>query len=270
MTAVSKTPKATGVSPRATRAKAPAKARAVKTTSVKTEPAATKAVRTTRAKSNRAKKTAAPAKTATTKKLRVESSAAAKTAHSNKPDATAAKLAKRNELLQRARKGGADEGAHANAHDQMPGRVQLPGPGEIFGQAAWLMMMSQTHKHLFIGDMEWLLTPPIMLKQFRIWRNNNIPFAFASWAYLNEDSIQRLKSGNRRLSPADWNNGEEAWLIDMVCPHGDPERVLQDLKENVFADRTLMTLRPNFDGQGVMAVEVSVGALDRTDAFLKG
>jgi len=175
-------------------------------------------------------------------------------------------MTQRDELLQRARKGG----GQPNAQEQVPGRVQLPGPGEIFGQAAWLMMMSQTHKHLFLGDMEWLLTPPIMLKQFRIWRNNNIPFAFASWAYLNEDSIQRLKSGNRRLSPADWNNGEEAWLIDMVCPHGDPERVLQDLKENVFADRTLMTLRPKQDGQGIDAIEVRTEDLNLQRSMNKG
>lgn len=261
MTAVSKTTKATGASTRATRAKAPAKARAVKTTSVKTKPAATKAVRATRAKSNQAKKPSPPAKTATTKKSQVKNSAAAKTAHSNKRDTTAAKLAKRDELLQRARKGATDEDAQANAHDQMPGRVQLPGPGEIFGQAAWLMMMSQTHKHLFIGDMEWLLTPPIMLKQFRIWRNNNIPFAFASWARLNEESEQRLLSGNRRLSPADWNNGDKAWLIDLVCPHGDPEPVLRDLKENVFSNDPLMTLRPDSGGKGVIAVEVEIEGL---------
>lgn len=176
----------------------------------------------------------------------------------NSASTTDERAAKKEELLQRARRAAAPVVAAAASSQTS---IKLPGPGEIFGQAAWLMMMSQTHKHLFLSDLEWLLTPPIMLKQFRIWRNNNIPFAYASWARMNEEGEHRLLAGNRRLSPADWNNGGTVWLIDLVCPHGDPEAVLRDLKESVFADEILMTVRPDTDGKGVRAVEVKAEEL---------
>jgi len=54
------------------------------------------------------------------------------------------------------------------------------------------MMRSAPHRHLFVGDLEWLLLPPIALKQFRLWRRDNMPVAFASWAMLSDEVEARL------------------------------------------------------------------------------
>jgi len=137
-----------------------------------------------------------------------------------------------------------------------------PGPNPaaaVLGEVNWLMTRSPAHKHLFIADMEWLVAPAIMLKQFRIWHQEGTPVAYASWAFLSEEAEQRLLSGVRKLSPGDWNSGDRAWLIDLVAPHGGGEGFLANLKQKVFADRELKTLRPDPDGNGAKAEVVSGG-----------
>ncbi len=58
------------------------------------------------------------------------------------------------------------------------------------------MMQSRAHRHLFVGDMEWLLVPPIAHRQFRLWRRANMPpkrpGAYASWAMLSDEVEARL------------------------------------------------------------------------------
>ncbi|MBI4967002.1 MAG: toxin-activating lysine-acyltransferase [Rhodospirillales bacterium] len=125
--------------------------------------------------------------------------------------------------------------------------------GRLFGEMTWLAFQSPTHKHLFLADLEWLLVPAILAKQFRLYRKKGVPIAYASWAFLSEEAERRLRSGAFRLSPADWRSGERAWLIDLVAPFGGAEGFLRDLKAKVFADRPLNYLRPKADGTGIAA-----------------
>jgi cytolysin-activating lysine-acyltransferase len=118
------------------------------------------------------------------------------------------------------------------------------------------MMNSPAHKHLFITDLEWLVTPPLALRQFRIWRRNDTPFAFASWAFLNEDAEKRLFTGGQRLSPGDWRSGERLWLVDLIAPFGGGEEILTDLKSKAFPDREIKAIAPAPNGKGFTAVIV--------------
>lgn len=115
------------------------------------------------------------------------------------------------------------------------------------------MSQSPAHKHLFLADMDWLVMPPILTRQFRLFKVGNKPYAFVSWANLNDQVIARVMGGNPRLSPSEWNCGDQAWLIDIVAPFGGAEGVLKELKAKVFADRPLMTVRR--EGEGVKVVE---------------
>jgi len=124
----------------------------------------------------------------------------------------------------------------------------------VFGHAVWLMVQSAAHKHLFLTDMEWLVLPPIALNQFRIWRQNNMPVAFASWAYLSDDAEARIKQNIKKLAPIDWKSGEHLWLIDMVAPFGGAEEAVKELREQVFQGRTVRSLQPA-PGGGVAVVE---------------
>lgn len=101
------------------------------------------------------------------------------------------------------------------------------------------------------ADLEWLVTPPVNLKQFRLYRNDKTPWAYASWAVLTEEAEDRLIKGQRRLQPAEWRAGDRLWLIDVICPFGGAEGVLKDIRDNIFPDKKIKTLVPTEDGKGM-------------------
>ncbi|NKB20302.1 MAG: toxin-activating lysine-acyltransferase [Alphaproteobacteria bacterium] len=125
----------------------------------------------------------------------------------------------------------------------------------VLGNALWLMTQSSAHKHLLLQDMDWMLVPPIALQQFRLWRRENAPVAFASWAFMNEEAEERIKTDITSITEDDWNSGEQAWLIDLIAPFGGVEEAVKELKEKILAGRTIKTLQPAPDGKGVMVVE---------------
>lgn len=112
------------------------------------------------------------------------------------------------------------------------------------GHAVWLMSRSPLHKHLMITDIEWLVTPPIVLGQFRLWERSGNPHAFASWAYLNDEAEERIvTNGIRRLLPTDWKSGDQLWLIDFLCPFGDQEFIMKELKTQATLGKGFKMLR---------------------------
>ena len=124
-------------------------------------------------------------------------------------------------------------------------------PAEVMGDVVWLMTQSPAHKHLFIVDLEWLVLPPVMLRQFRLVRGKEKPQAFVTWANLSEEAEQRLMAGHTRLKPSDWNSGDRAWIVDLVAPFGGQEAVLKEIKQRLFADKPLKLLQPGKDGRPV-------------------
>lgn len=125
----------------------------------------------------------------------------------------------------------------------------------LLGNAVWLLTQTPTHKHLFITDLEWLVIPPVALDQFRLWRQGNLPVAFATWAYLSEEAEERLKQGVRRLSPMDWKSGENLWLMDMIAPFGGSEEAMKELREKILPGKKIKTLQPAPSGEGMAVVE---------------
>ncbi|MEW5726351.1 MAG: toxin-activating lysine-acyltransferase [Pseudomonadota bacterium] len=128
---------------------------------------------------------------------------------------------------------------------------------EVLGEVVYLMTKPATHKFLFVADLEWLVMPPIMLRQFRLWRQGTTPVAFASWAFLSEEAENRLLAGVRRLPPQEWNSGDRAWLMDILAP--DPQfaqRMIEELKQAVFPGRVLKGLKPRENGQGSDVAEL--------------
>lgn len=93
------------------------------------------------------------------------------------------------------------------------------------------MMQSADHKHLFLADLEWMIVPPILLGQYKLYVSGKQPIAFAAWAYLSDVAEGRVKGGNARISPTDWRSGDRLWLLSVVAPFGHADMVLNDLKE---------------------------------------
>lgn len=125
----------------------------------------------------------------------------------------------------------------------------------VIGNALWLMCQSAAHKHLFLSDIDWLLVPPVALHQFRLWRRDNLPVAFASWAFLGSEAEERIRHDIRNLREDDWRSGEQAWLIDIIAPFGGADEAVKELREKIFVGRTVKTLRPAPDGRGFAVME---------------
>jgi cytolysin-activating lysine-acyltransferase len=128
-----------------------------------------------------------------------------------------------------------------------PQTPRLSAAAAMLGEVVWLLGRSDAHRDLFLTDLDWLVMPPVQLRQFRIWRKENQPVAYASWAYLPDEAGERFAEGARagrmaRLGPSDWKSGEQLWLIDFVAPFGG-------------ADGMIKTLQPAPDGSGIAVVE---------------
>ncbi len=135
---------------------------------------------------------------------------------------------------------------------------KLPDSAEkiaLFGHAAWLMMHSKAHKHLFVTDLEWACEPPIALEQCYFWHRGHVPVGFASWAYLSEEAEARMLQGIRKLGPADWKSGDRLWLMDLIVPFGGMQEAAKELRETVLKGKKVKSLQPAPDGSGMAVVE---------------
>lgn len=134
-------------------------------------------------------------------------------------------------------------------------------PTTVLGEVAWLMMQNPNHKYMYLADLEWLVLPAVTNKQFRLFKKDNVPIAYISWAYLDIESENRLIAGAPKLRPGDWAQGDEskAWLIDVIAPFGGGDEFVRHLKQLQFSDRQLMSMRPAEDGKGLDIVEITDG-----------
>ncbi|UES54000.1 toxin-activating lysine-acyltransferase [Roseibium aggregatum] len=141
-------------------------------------------------------------------------------------------------------------GAHQKAAETFESAKQNVVRMTAVGHACWLMSRSPLHKHMMITDIEWLVLPPIMLNQFRLWQHNGMPIGFASWAYLGEEASERIvEKGIRRLMPTDWKSGEDLWLIDFIAPMGGQDEMIKELRENIFKGKPFKSLQPTAEGK---------------------
>jgi cytolysin-activating lysine-acyltransferase len=93
-------------------------------------------------------------------------------------------------------------------------------PVNILGIASWLWMNSQLHSNWTIRMLSVNIIPAIQLNQFSILFQNNIPFAFCSWAYLDDAAEVKYIKNSNSLQKEDWNSGDNVWFIDGLSPFG--------------------------------------------------
>lgn len=115
----------------------------------------------------------------------------------------------------------------------------------ILGPALWLYARDPLKKYTFIADLDWALLPAVVLDQCRLYTRNDIPFAFFTWAKVNDEIDQRLHSGMLRIAPHEWQSGEHLWLIDAVAPFGQLEAMIDELRKDQLAGQTISALLPD-------------------------
>ena len=117
------------------------------------------------------------------------------------------------------------------------------------GEIAWLLSQSPNHRHaLFLGDLEWLVMPPLMQGQYRLFYAQKRPVGVALWAFVSEEVEQRLAGGGR-LGSNDWRSGDRVWLVEIVAPFGNQEKMLEDLRKTALADRKFRYIRVQPNGK---------------------
>jgi cytolysin-activating lysine-acyltransferase len=157
-------------------------------------------------------------------------------------------------------------GSPANAGNstsgQQAGQGELP-PGVVdkiraqaaslrnataFAQAIGVFMRSAHYREYTIGDLEWLLVPAIMNRQYRIAEAKigegegarTLPTGIVLWAMVSAEVDQRLteeKAGNPKLQPAEWTSGDIPWLVHAAGEARFVRPIVKQLMQTTFKDR---------------------------------
>ena len=97
----------------------------------------------------------------------------------------------------------------------------------LFGEITWLLSQSPLHRHFTLADLEWLVMPPLLHRQFHIFYDDGKPVGLATWARCNEGATAKLRNGvldpDHRLTLDEWASGDDVWLVDLVAPFGTAE-----------------------------------------------
>jgi cytolysin-activating lysine-acyltransferase len=96
----------------------------------------------------------------------------------------------------------------------------------MLGEIVWLMTQSPLHKHFALADLEWMVMPPILLQQFRVFHDKGRPVGVALWAFLSEEAEAKLSLTPVRLRPDDWKSGDRCWLVDLIAPQATADNTL--------------------------------------------
>ena len=91
---------------------------------------------------------------------------------------------------------------------------------QVMGEITWLMTQSPRHKAIPLGDLEWLVMPAILLRQFRMFYKGEQPVGVALWAMVDKLVARRLDAGDRRLTAVEWKSGTTMRIVDIVAPFG--------------------------------------------------
>jgi cytolysin-activating lysine-acyltransferase len=143
------------------------------------------------------------------------------------------------------------EAAALAALEQAKGALaKLP----ILGPALWLYARDPVKKFMFLGDTDWAVLPPIILDQCRLYTKDGLPYAFVTWALLDEAVAGRLRSAQPKIAPHEWKCGEEVWIIDAVAPFGQLEETLKELRETLFPGKNVHALLPDPARSGALIV----------------
>src|SRR3990172_990078 len=115
----------------------------------------------------------------------------------------------------------------------------------ILGPVLWLYARDERKKFTFIADQDWLVMPPILLDQCKLYMKEEIPWAFITWALVSDEIDARLRSQIPKIAPHEWKSGEHLWLIDVVAPFGQAAEMIEELRKTQFPGRKVGALLPD-------------------------
>lgn len=130
-----------------------------------------------------------------------------------------------------------------------------------FGEAVSVLMRSESHRHQFIADIEWLVIPAIASGQFSIVdaQSKSIgftqPVGLVLWARVSPEVDQRLSSNLTqpiRLKPQEWASGDILWLVEAVGDNRVMGTMLKTLSEKEWKGRRVKLRARDENGKPVV------------------
>ena len=112
------------------------------------------------------------------------------------------------------------EGDPAATAAREPDTLPSKTVSQVLGEITWLMTQSPRHKAIPLGDLEWLLMPALLLRQFRIFYKGEQPVGVALWALADDLVAKRIDGGDNRLSAVEWKSGSNMRIVELVAPFG--------------------------------------------------
>lgn len=114
-----------------------------------------------------------------------------------------------------------------------------------FGEFVTLLMRSPSDKHHTLGDLEWLMVPALLHRQFALAEAQSketgvvSPVGGVLWAFVSEDVDRRLSdpSNPMRLKPNEWRSGDIPWIILATGDTRVLAGLIQQVTNNVFKER---------------------------------
>ena len=89
-----------------------------------------------------------------------------------------------------------------------------------------------THKPLHVLDR--IITPALLLNQYKIFRHAKLPVGFMSWGFLSDEIHTGWMNRTHNLQSDDFNTGDNLWIIDfcttMDAPPNLPMKMLRYMK----------------------------------------
>ena len=117
-----------------------------------------------------------------------------------------------------------------------------------FAQIVSILMHSPRYRHYTLGDLEWLVLPPLLTGQCSVAEakskenGTSIPVAVALWASVSAEVDRRLAENLNtpiRLRPDEWRSGDILWLIDAVGDRRVVPGLLKQLADNTLKGREI-------------------------------
>ena len=119
-----------------------------------------------------------------------------------------------------------------------------------FTQVVGVLMRSPHYRRYTLGDLEWLVIPPLLAGQFRIGeakaadKNQGavMPVAVVLWASVSAEVDQKLmenEDASLQLKPEEWNSGDILWLVHAVGETRFVRYVVDELTKTTLKGRQM-------------------------------
>ncbi len=119
----------------------------------------------------------------------------------------------------------------------------------ILGPVIWLYGRDPGRRYTFVGDLDWLVLPPVVLDQCKIYFKAGIPLGYVSWAKVSDLVDERLRSGVGKIAPHEWRSGNHVWLIEVLAPFGSADELVDEVSRTVFPGTKVNRLVQTPDGK---------------------